>query len=57
VVATRDSAFKNANYKLLERAAAPLPTLSWDFPHHRDQWYRSQAARTDRRDFEDVGVS
>src|ERR1700693_1832650 len=53
VVATATAAFKNANYKLLERAAgggadAHPGGVSAD---HGDQGHRSQAACPDRRDF------
>ena len=53
VVATATAAFKNANYKLLERAAgAVADAVLAAFPaHQRRQGHRAQAARADRRDF------
>ncbi len=53
VVATATAAFKNANYKLLERAAgAVADAILAAFPRiTRDQGDRSQAACADRRDF------
>ena len=52
VVATATAAFKNANYKLLERAAgAVAEAVLAAFPRvSADQGHRSQAACPDRRD-------
>jgi len=51
VVATATAAFKNANYKLLERAAGAVADAIWQpLPAQRGQGDRSQAARPDRRD-------
>ena len=52
VVATATAAFKNANYKLLERAAgAVADAVLLALPaRQRGQGHRSQAARADRRD-------
>ena len=52
VVATATAAFKNTNYKLLERAAgAVAEAVLASFPRvQRGQGYRAQAARADRRD-------
>ncbi len=53
VVATATSAFKDANYKLLERAAGAVADaiLAAISAHRCGQGHRSQAARADRRDF------
>ena len=52
VVTTAAAAFKNANYKLLERAAgAVADAILAAFPAHpRRQGHRAQAACADRRD-------
>jgi dihydroneopterin aldolase len=52
VVATATAAFKNANYKLLERAAgAVADAVLGAFPRHGHQGDRPQAARADCCDF------
>ena len=53
VVATATAAFKDANYKLLERAAgAVADAVLAAFPRiSARQGHRAQAARADRRDF------
>ena len=52
VVATATAAFKDANYKLLERAAGAVADaiLAAFARDQRRQGHRAQAARADRRD-------